>query len=102
MKTSGPLKLAVGAKVSRPSAPSVTVPPVTASGTPTVIAVPLMAVTVSALPSRSRSLTRTSKVTDVSSAVVKLSSTATGASFSPVTVTVTVAVEKPPAPSEIV
>ena len=67
-----------------PSAFSVTRPPVTATELPAVIAVPLMAVTVSASPSASpagppsRSLLRTSKVTGVSSAVVTASLTATG------------------------
>ena len=102
MNDSGPLKLAVGVKVSRPSAFSVTVPLATATVWPAEIAVPLIATTARVPPSTSRSLTRTSKVTGVSSAVVNVSSTATGGSFSPVTVTVTVAVAVPPSPSEIV
>ena len=50
------------------------------------------AVTVRASPSTSVSLARTGIVTSVSSSVRAVSSTATGASFTAVTVTVTVAV----------
>ncbi|RJR93347.1 hypothetical protein CS559_04284 [Dickeya solani] len=57
------------------------------------------AVTVSGLPSTSLSFARTSTVTGVSSAVVALSLPVTGASFTAVTVMVSVPVATPPAPS---
>jgi len=58
--------------------------------------------TVKLSPSTSVSLPRTSIVTATSSSVVALSSFATGGSFSPPTVTVTVAVSVPPLPSSAV
>ena len=84
-------------KTRLPDAFSVTTPPVTATpAPPTVIAVPLMRVTVMVSPSTSLSFARTLMVTAVSSAVVKLSSTATGASLTGVIVPVTVAVAVAP------
>ena len=52
--------------------------------------------------SGSVSLAMTSVVTDAFSVVVATSGFAVGASFSPVTIIVTVAVEVPPSPSSIV
>ena len=63
--------------------------------------VPTMA-TASTSPSTSKSLLNTSIVTGVSSRVVAVSSTATGRSFTAVTVIVTLAVAVPPWPSLIV
>ena len=97
-----PLKLAAGVKVSRPSVPRLTVPFVSTAGVVVVMAVPLICVTVSALPSTSVSFVRTSKVVAVSSGVVKLSLTATGASLTAVTVRFTVPVLVPPWPSDTV
>ena len=56
-------------------------------------------VTVSGSPSTSLSLASTGMITGVSSLVVAVSGWATGASLTGVTVTVTVAVAKPPVPS---
>ena len=65
--------------------------------------VPLvLPVTVRVSPSGSVSLARTFVTPAVSSAVVRVSSTATGGPLSAVTVTVTVAVSVPPLPSLIV
>ena len=71
--------------------PRLTVPFVSTTGVVVVMAVPLICVTVSALPSTSVSFVRTSKVVAVSSAVVKLSLTATGASLTGSTTMVTLA-----------
>ncbi len=60
-----------------PAAFSVTTPPVTATEPVPLIAVPLICVTLSVSPSTSLSFARTAMVTAVSSAVVKLSATAT-------------------------
>ena len=86
-----PLKLAVGVKRSVPSASRVTVPPATAIEPLTAILAPLICVTVSGSLSISLSFVRTSMMMDVSSGVVKVSSTATGASLTGVTVPRTVA-----------
>ena len=80
-----------------PSPLSVAVPLATAMGTPTVAAWPSICVTLSVSPSASVSLPSTAITTGVSSAVVRLSSTATGASFAPLTVMVSVLVAvRPP------
>ena len=86
---------------SRPSASRVTVPPVTLTDMPTEMAWPSIAVTVRRSPSTSLSLLLTSKTTAVSSAVVKLSLTATGGSLTGVTVPLTRALAVA-VPSEIV
>ena len=67
-----------------------------------VTAAPFTRTTVRAGPSTSVSLASTLPLSVVSSAPVKLSAAATGASSTGVTVTVTVAVAVPPFPSEIV
>ena len=90
--------------MSTPSAPSVAVPlrppaEVTAKLTPA--ACPPAEVTVSASPSGSLSFASRFRLTAVSSSVSPRSSTATGASFRPCTVTVAFAVAVPPLPSEI-
>ena len=72
---------------------TVTVPPLAETGVPTIDRVS---------PSGSVSLASGFSVIAVSSGVVAVSSTATGASLTPPTVTVTVAVSVPPFPSEIV
>ena len=75
------------------------VPPATATGMPTLMAAPLICVTLNASPSTSLSLPRTSNVMAASSDVVMLSSTATGGSLTGSTLTVAVAVAVPPLPS---
>ncbi|GJD54096.1 hypothetical protein OPKNFCMD_6877 [Methylobacterium crusticola] len=85
-----------GAKVSVPSGFSVTVPFATATVLPGLTACPPIAVIASGLPSTSRSLPSTVRVAGVSSTVVKPSAAGTGASFTGVTVPVTVAVALPP------
>ena len=63
------------------------------------MAVPLIWVTLSVSPSTSASLPRTASVTAVSSAVVKLSSLATGASLTRVTAIVVVETAEVSSPS---
>ena len=92
-----PVKSALGVYTRLPDALSVTTPPATATPTPpTPIATPLTWVTVSALPSTSLSLARTLIVTGVSSAVVKLSLVATGASSTAANAPLTVALDVAP------
>jgi len=62
----------------------------------------VVSVMVSGSLSGSESLSRTAIVTGVSSSELSASSTATGASFVPPIVTVTIAVSNPPLPSVIV
>ena len=83
MTTAAPVKPGVGVKVSVPLGFTVTVP----FG---LVGVPEM---VSVSPSTSVSLPRTAKVTGVLNGVVEVSGFASGASFTGVTVTVTVEVE---------
>ena len=98
-----PLKFASGVNVRLPFALSATVPaPATVTGEPTLIAVPLIAVTVSASPSMSLSLVRTLKVTGVSSVAATTSAPATGASLTAAMFRVALAVAVPPLPSDIV
>ena len=78
----------------------VTVVPLLITATP--LAGTVTAVTVSVSSSGSESLLSTVVVTGVFSDVVSVSSFATGASFTALTVIVTVAVSDPPLPSEIV
>ena len=74
-----------------------TTPPVTATpAPPAVIAVPLICVTLSVSPSTSVSLPRTAIVAGVSSLPTKVSSAATGASFTGVTLPLTLAVDVSP------
>ena len=76
---------------------NVTVPLVTGTVSPGSTAWPSICVTVNVSPSTSVSLSSTGIVTGVSSGVVRRSSTASGASFSPVTVIVSVVVSvRPP------
>ena len=83
-----PLKSAVGVNTRLPDMLSATVPPVTATlAPPAVMAVPLTCVTVSVSFSGSLSFARTLIVAGpLSSAIVKLSLTASGASFTGITV----------------
>ncbi|MNX04950.1 hypothetical protein D3C86_345520 [compost metagenome] len=98
VKVAGPLKLAVGAKSSVPSANSVTTPFVTATGVPTLAARPSMAVMACAASSN-ESLALTAILTVVSSLVEIVSApmSATAA-----TVRVTVDCTVPPKPSDTV
>ncbi|GJD54097.1 hypothetical protein OPKNFCMD_6878 [Methylobacterium crusticola] len=102
MKETVPLAFGVGAKVSVLSGFSVTAPLATATVPPGARACPSIAVIVSGSPSASRSLARTVTVAGVSSAVAKASAMATGASWTGVTIPLTVAVALPPCPSETV
>ncbi|GJD54098.1 hypothetical protein OPKNFCMD_6879 [Methylobacterium crusticola] len=86
------MKSTAGAKVSVPAAFRVTAPFATATVPPGAIVCPSIAVTASGSPSASRSLASTARAAGVSSAVVKASAIATGASFTGVTVPVTAAV----------
>ena len=87
-----------------PSALSATVPFVTVTDAPpATMAVPFTCVIVSGLPSTSLSFVLTVTAAEVSSLIVpKLSFTATGGSFTAVTVPLTVADAVPPLPSLIV
>ena len=90
--------------VITPPAFVVTVPlgTVIVCGVPGVKTTPLIEVTTNVSPSGSVSSVNGTKVTGVSSAVVYVSSTATGASFTGVMLIISLAVSVPPFPSEIV
>ena len=91
-KESSPLQSASGVYMQLPAAEQETVPCAAAGAS---------VVTLRASPSASESPTRTLTELEASSAVDSVSSSATGAMFSGVTVTLTVAVSLPPSPSEI-